>query len=255
MIRDRDILFVTTTLHTKWLNYQKQLIKKHFPESEHIVIDGRGNWPYAWFYWLNPLKDTAAKWFVHLDEDCFLNSREELLKLIQKMEDEDITLSAVSDGYHHYRGANPVAINSFFMVGNVDHFNDLNFDTEGVTFELNVDGGWRNNKGILYNPDKHRSDFMYPHEIMENGENCTYEQEPYYIILWMLKERGRKFNYLYPHFDERFKSTNPRTTKDSDDIAIHMWYTRQWGSPMMVHNTPNSSRYNLIEEHINKNMI
>ena len=114
MIKDQDIIFVTTTLYTKWLNYQKQLVKKHFPESEHIVVDGRNNWPYAWFHWLNPLKNTSAKWFVHLDEDCFLNSREELLKLIQKMEDEDLTLSAVSDGYHHYRGANPVAINSFF---------------------------------------------------------------------------------------------------------------------------------------------
>jgi hypothetical protein len=254
MIKDQDILFVTTTLYTKWLGYQKQLIKKHFPESEHIVVDGRNNWPYAWFHWLNPLKNTSAKWFVHLDEDCFLNSREELLKLIQKMEDEGITLSAVSDGYHHYRGANPVAINSFFMVGNVDHFNDLNFDTREVTFEHNVDG-WRNNKGIIYNADRHRSDFVYPHEIMENGENCSYEQEPYYMILWMLKEKGRKFNYLYPHFDERFKSTNPRVNKDSDDIAIHMWYTRQWESSMVVHDTPNSFRYNAVEEYINKNML
>ena len=254
MIKDQDILFVTTTLYTKWLGYQKQLIKKHFPESEHIVVDGRNNWPYAWFHWLNPLRNTSAKWFVHLDEDCFLNSREELLKLIQKMEAEDITISAVSDGYHHYRGANPVAINSFFMVGNVDHFNDLNFDIREVTFEHNVDG-WRNNKGIIYNADRHRSDFVYPHEIMGNGENCSYEQEPYYMILWMLKEKGRKFNYLYPHFDERFKSTNPRVDKDSDDIAIHMWYTRQWESPMMVHDTPNSFRYNAVEEYINKNML
>jgi hypothetical protein len=90
---------------------------------------------------------------------------------------------------------------------------------------------------------------------MENGENCFYEQEPYYMILWMLKDKGRKFNYLYPHFDERFKSTNPRMTKGSGDIAIHMWYTRQWESSMMVHDTPNSFRYNAVEEYINKNML
>ena len=84
MIKDQDILFVTTTLYTKWLSYQKELVKKHFPESEHIVIDGRNNWPYTWFHWLNHIKNTTSKWFVHLDEDCFLNSREELLDLIQK---------------------------------------------------------------------------------------------------------------------------------------------------------------------------
>lgn len=254
MIKDQDILFVTTTLYTKWLGYQKQLIKKHFPESNHLVVDGRENWPYAWFHWLHPLKNTDAKWFVHLDEDCFLDSRDELLKLIQKMEDENITLSAVSDGYHHYRGANPVAINSFFMVGNVEHFNDLDFDVNKVKFTHDVDG-WRNSEGVLYDAAKHRSDFVYPHEIMGNGENCSYEQEPYYMILWMLKEKGRKFNYLYPHFDERFKSTNPRINHDTKDIAIHMWYTRQWESPMMVHDTPNSFRYNAIEEHIKKNML
>jgi len=170
------------------------------------------------------------------------------------MDEENITLSAVSDGYHHYRGANPVAINSFFMVGNVEHFNDLNFDVQEVTFEHDVNG-WRNSKGIVYDAAKHRSDFVYPHEIMENGENCSYEQEPYYMILWMLKERGRKFNYLYPHFDERFKSTNPRIKHDSEDIAIHMWYVRQSESSMVVHDIPNFSRYNAVEDHINKNML
>jgi len=34
-----------------------------------------------------------------------------------------------------------------------------------------------------------------------------------------------------------------------------MWYTRQWESSMIVHDTPNSFRYNAVEDHINKNML
>ncbi len=250
MIRDEDIIFITTSLHTKWLGYQSEIISKLFPNSEHIIIDGRTGWPYVWFHWLSKIEDTTAKWFVHLDEDCFLSGRNQLIELLDKMEDNNFTLSAVSDGYHHYRGSNPVAINPFFMVGNVDHFRDLKFDLSITKFSF--DGlGWQNNRGIYYNPDKHRVDFEYPHEITENGENCSVEQEPYYMILWMLKERGRKFNYLYPYFDDRFKSTNPRIDKNSEDIAIHMWYARQWESPMDVHGVPNYERYKKIETYLN----
>lgn len=249
MIQDQEIIFVTTTLKSKWLDYSRFLVSKFFPNSEHIIKDGRSNWPYAWFYWLEDLKKTKAKWFVHLDEDCFLSGREELINLISKMKSEGITLSGVSDGYHHYRGANPVAINSFFMVGNVEHMNDLNFSLDDLEFRHDTEG-WRNSREVLYDQTKHRLDFSYPHEKFGNSENCSYEQEPYYMIFWLLKEKGRKFNYLFPHFDERFKSTNPRIDQNSGDLAIHMWYTRQWQSPFDVHGTPNHFRYQEIEKYI-----
>ena len=250
MIKDEDIIFITTTLHSKWLNYQREIIKKLFPDSPHIIIDGRSDWPYAWFYWMKAIKDVPGKWFIHLDEDCFIESREEILRLIEKMDLEGYSLSAVSDAYHHYRGANKVAINSFFMIGNKKDFMEVDFDYSDMNFNLTPEG-WRNNKGILFDPSRHSSNFNYPHKIMGNGENPSYEQEPYYALLWKLKEGGKKFYYLYPHFDERFKSTNPRIDSDSKDIAIHMWYTRTWDSPMDVHGVPNGERYRMVEEYLN----
>lgn len=250
MIRDEEIIFVTTTLHTKWLSYQKMIIKKLFPKSQHIIIDGRSDWPYAWFYWMKEIKDIPGKWFIHIDEDCFIESKNEIIKLIQKMESEGYTLSAVSDALHHYRGANKVAVNSFFMIGNKEDFMDVNFDYMDIEFYL-TENGWRNSKEILFNPEKHSRGFNYPHEIMHNSENPNYEQEPYYALLWKLKEDGKKFYYLFPHFDERFKSTNPRINSDSPDIAIHMWYTRFWENPMDVHGLPNSERYRRIEQYLN----
>lgn len=252
--KDSDLLFVTTTVFSRWLDYQKQLIKKFFPGSEILIIDGRQNWPYAWFYWMEKIQDRTEKWFVHIDEDCFLTGREPLIELIQKAEDGDYTLAAVSDGFHHYRGANPVAINSFFMLGRMSHFQELDFKLEGIKF-WHEDAGWRNSLGIIYDEYKHRKDFVYPHEKMGNGENCAYEQEPYYLILWMLKEAKRKFLYLYPHFDERFMSTNPRVSKTSEDLAIHMWYTRTWESPSPVHGIPNALRYYRVEDYLLKNLL
>ena len=249
MLNDKDIVFVTTTLHSIWLDYQKKLVSRYFPESQHIIVDGRNNWPNAWFYWMDEVKDSGCKWFIHLDEDCFIEGREEVIKLLEKMEAEDITLSAVSDGYHHYRGANPIAINSFFMAGNIEHVTSTGIDYRSMKFWLTNDG-WRNNLDILYDVEKHSERFDYPHEIQGNGANYAYEQEPYYALLWKLKEAGRKFYYLYPYFDERFKSTNPRIDKDSPDIAIHMWYTRQWQTPMMVHGTPNFTRYQRVEQYL-----
>lgn len=249
MIKDEDIIFVTTTLHSKWLNYQRKIIKDLFPGSPHIIIDGRTDWPYAWFYWMDEIKEIPGKWFIHIDEDCFIESKDEILKLIEKMDLEGYTLSAVSDAYHHYRGANKVAINSFFMIGNKKDFMDVDFNYLDIKFHL-TENGWRNSKEILFDPDKHLNGFVYPHEIIGNGENPEYEQEPYYALLWKLKEGGKKFYYLYPHFDERFKSTNPRIDSKSQDIAIHMWYTRFWDSPMDVHGLPNSERYERVEEYL-----
>lgn len=250
MIKDSDIVFITPSLSTKWIEYQQKILKSNFPESSFIVIDGRGGWPKSWFLWIDEIKKTNHKWYVHIDEDCFIESKEQLLILIQKIEDEGYSLSAVSDAYHHYRGANPVAINSFFMVGKVQDILDLDLNIKDLSFWHHASEGWKNNLEIGYK-EIHRKDFTYPHEIMGNSENCFYEQEPYYMVLWMLIERGKKFYYLYPHFDERFKSTNPRISKDSPDIAIHMWYTRFCDSPMDVHGLPNNERYLRLERYLN----
>lgn len=84
-----DIVFVTTTLHTKWLDYQQKIIKILFPESDIIIVDGRGNWPNSWFYWIDEVKKSDKKYYIHIDEDFFITSKEELLKSIQKMEDNN----------------------------------------------------------------------------------------------------------------------------------------------------------------------
>jgi hypothetical protein len=254
MISEKDIVFVTTTLYTKWLNYQKQIIKDLFPESRHIIVDGRGNWPNSWFYWIDEVKNCDQEYYIHIDEDFFITNKEEFLKVIEKMKSENIDLIGCPDGYHHYRGANPVAINTFLMFGRVRDIKRINTDLKSMTFNLtsfdNISYSWKNSKNIKFN-DSYKSDFSYSFEE-QGGSNFINEHEPYYAFLWTMKELGCKFDYLYPHFDDRFKSTNPRVTKDSEDIGIHMWYTRQWNSFMDVHGLPNVERYNRLEKYITR---
>ena len=94
MVSDKEIVFVTTALYTKWLDYQKNIIKNLFPESKHIIVDGRklAEWPKSWFYWIDHIKGSQYKWYVLIDEDCFLVNREELISVINKMDNEDINI-------------------------------------------------------------------------------------------------------------------------------------------------------------------
>lgn len=252
MIEEKDIVFVTTTLYTKWLNYQKEIIKKLFPDSQHIIVDGRTNWPNSWFYWIDEVKKCNKKYYVHIDEDFFITSKEEFLKVIEKMESENIDLIGCPDGYHHFRGANPVAINTFLMFGRVDNVKKINIDLKNMRFGLtSFDGvsySWQNSFDIKFK-ESYKSDFKYQFE-QQGGSNFVNEHEPYYAFLWFMKEIGCKFDYLYPYFDDRFKSTNARLSSNSEDIGIHMWYTRQWFDRMDVHGMANVDRYEKVEKFI-----
>jgi hypothetical protein len=248
MIEDKDICFVTTTLYTKWLKYQSDIIKYNFPNSQHIIIDGRNNWPNSWFYWIEEVKKSNSKYFVHIDEDFFITNKEEFLKVIEKMETDDLDLIGCPDGLNSYRGANPVAINTFLMFGRIEKIRNINLNNIQFAY---TNEGWINNYGIKFK-EIYKNDFKYTFKET-GGSNFKFEQEPYYAFLWTMKENGCKFDYLYPNFDDRFKSTNPRLTEESNDIGIHMWYTRQWNSDMDVWGLPNIDRYNLVEETILKN--
>lgn len=250
MVKDEDIIFVTTTLKTKWLKYQSDIISNMFPNSKHIIIEGSKNWPNSWFYWIKEVSKFDCKYYVHVDEDFFFESKEEFMRCFKKIEDCEIDLLGVSDGYHHYRGANPVAINTFLLIGKIEHL--INLDFTNIRFGFG-ESGWSNNLGLKFD-NEYLKDFDYEHK-KQGASNFEFEQEPYYAFLWELKKLGCKFGYLFPYFDERFKSTNPRINEDSKDIGIHMWYTREWNSNNDVWGLPNIVRYNSIEKHLKTNKI
>jgi hypothetical protein len=242
MIEESDIVFVTTSNDDFLLNKQQKILSELFPGSDRIVVK-EGSWPYKWFKWIPLMKDRSEKYFIHLDIDFFVTSREEVIRSVEELEKNNYSLYGVSDGYDPYRGANPVALNSYYMVGKISDINELNLNPNFLYFSL-YEGGWKNNLN-LYFKEEYLKTFNYPHEIQENRKNPNYyySQEPYYIIFWMLLEKGKKIGYLYSKFDERFKSSNPRIDENSPDIGIHMWYSREWRSETDVFGMKNNERY------------
>jgi hypothetical protein len=245
MVDEKNVIFVTTTLCTKWLRYHNALIKKFFPNTPHLVVDGRGNWPYPWFYWIEAIKKTNYKYFIMVDEDFFLTSREEMLKLLEKVENESIDLIVPPDGYTHYRFHNPVAINTYLMVGLIEKVKSI--DLRDIKF--GYDGlNWVNNRNIKFQESyKEGWEYDFP-----KVSYCTYDDfEPYYTFMWEMKRLGAKFKYLYPRFDDRFDSSNPRITENSEDIGIHMWYLRAWSdTTIKPFKFTNLERYNLVEKYL-----
>lgn len=253
-----SICFVTTSLKSKWLDYQQKNISKIFPESKRIVVDGSNDWPRAWFYWIAQVADLSDqyKYYIHIDDDCFLLSRERLLEVVSLFEEGKCDLCGPPDGTHKYRGANPVAMNSFLMMGRVDDIKKLvssgRYNLKTLQFGYHPVNGWLNSTGLKF---KEEYKVGWKPICDEGGMTFAQDYEPYYLFMWWMKEMGVRFSYLYPSFDERFKSTNPRLTKDSEDIAIHMWYSRVWNSPMDVHGMKNIDRFNKLEKFLIKNHL
>lgn len=80
MVKESEIIFVTTSISTKWINYQQKILKDNFPESSFLVVDGTDRWPNAWFKWIDKIKNLQAKWYVHIDEDCFIENKGEVIQ-------------------------------------------------------------------------------------------------------------------------------------------------------------------------------
>ncbi len=142
-------------------------------------------------------------------------------------------------------------MNSFFMIGKVDSLKKLDFEFGKLMFNYSFDGtnyNSINNFNLKFKED-YLIDFKYDFDI-RGGANFSVEQEPYYLFFWLMKDLGMKFGYLYPHFDDYFKSTNPRVDMESNNIGIHAWYTRNWDQTFEVHGIPNVERYLRIEYHL-----
>ena len=72
------IVFFTTSTFSDIQDVQTSCIRKLFTESNHVKFDGRTGWFTVWYQWLDFAKSYEADWYVHIDEDCFITSREEI---------------------------------------------------------------------------------------------------------------------------------------------------------------------------------
>ena len=251
-MEERDIVFATTTLFSDCLEVQRNIIKNMFPNSQHLLIDGRDTvkWPNSMFYWIDLVKETDAKYFILIDEDCFLTDKEEVLKTISLLDKYDFI--GCPDGYHPSRIENPIVICPFLLFGKVDKLKNIQYNMSDIKYDLNYSHGdfnWKISEDIKYK--HHFKDlFVYPHKII-GDYNFSHSKEPFYFLFWHLLDLGMKFGYLFPHFDKELKSTNPKINEESNEMAIHIWESRNMDKDDKLFGTTTNERFEKVLKYLN----
>ena len=222
------VLTVTASMGTRWEAYSQALLKKFVPEWRRVVVDGRRNWTPTGF--IEHVIHEDVDYVVHVDEDCFVSSREGLLGLIHCLEsDHSISAAGIPDGGSYYRNHNPAALNLYFVV----------FRASALRFAWQERDQWPHM----------RFQQSYAHEVLRQRDDLDPsriswdEGEPYYPLFWSLLGTGGRFLYLR----EQLHPTRWSSVVQGADgaIAEHLWYLRQWFSndTMPGHNRSNCSRY------------
>ncbi len=260
MILDTDIVFITTTIFSECFNFQQSLIKKLFPDSKSLVIDGsdKYEWPNSMFKWINEVKNCNEKYFILIDEDCFLINKEEIIRTLELIESGRYDIMGCPDGYHPFRTCNPIVLNPFLLFGRISDIKEkVDIDFYNIKYKIKSLPGlsskghhyeWSNSAGIKY---KHiyKDTFIYPHPILskfyfQDGK------EPYYCFFWFLKEKGFNFGYLYPYMNKDMVTTNPKIDENSDEIAVHIWESRNMNNNNKLFGKTAKERFELAKNYI-----
>lgn len=222
------VLTVTTSMGTRWEAYSQALLGTLVPEWRRIVVDGRRNWTPTGF--IRHVVDEDVDYVVHVDEDCFVSSRERLLHLIDTLDsDHSISAAGIPDGGSYYRSHNPAALNLYFVVFRAsalrsawrerDHWHRMRFER------------------------RYADEVLRQRDDLDSSRVSWDEGEPYYPLFWSLLRMGGRFLYLREHLHSKRWSSVVHGADGA--IAEHLWYLRQWFSndTMPGHDCSNRSRY------------
>ena len=215
-IVSRKVLFVTSSLRTRWLYYSQALVARHFPKAARVVLDGRREWSPLGF--LSSVLKSEADYIVHIDEDCFLLDARPLNELIAWMDTQpDVALAGTPDGGVPYRNHNPLACNLFFAV----------FKRKAVATLVREHPKWRH-----YRYSDEFAGRGAPSQSLSSSDLVSFDDyEPYYPFSWLVLRGGRRIEYLRAELNPRYWSTDVRWHKeDASVIARHMWWVRDWKS-------------------------
>lgn len=214
------VFLVPSRICYPFLELQQNIIHKMFPESMSIVVSTSTKWPMKWYDWIELARESGKKYYTHIDEDCFLIDKQQVINTAQLLNTYDLIGTPDSD-VPYREDVNNVAMNSFFMMGRVDSLQDINVPEV---------------RKLRFNPEIHASRA----NVVYKGSKPDFE--PYYGFFWHLLNNNKRFKYLDVRFDERFRSSNPRLGSNYSDICMHLWYSRVWRQ--------HEDRYNAAKEYL-----
>jgi hypothetical protein len=223
------VLAVTTSMGTPWESYSQALLARHVPEWERLIIDGRRNWVSTGF--IDRVVQADADYVVHVDEDCFVQSRTGLLAMIDAFErDKSLVAAGIPDGGHYYREHNPAALNLFFVV----------FRMDALRKAWEQKPQWSTAR---FRPEYGTEVMRQQPTLDESRIKWADAAEPYYGLFWTLMAAGGRFLYLGENLNRSRWST--QVLFEGQPIAEHLWYLRNWFSDevMAGHDCANGERY------------
>jgi hypothetical protein len=227
------VLAVTTSLGTRWESYSQALISQSFPHWERLIVDGRKGWTPAGFI-AHALRGDSD-FVVHVDEDCFMLSREAMDEILARFaNDPSLVAAGVPDGGHYYRELNPAALNLFFVV----------FRTSALRAAWEARDHWDQ---VAFHPAD--GDDVRRQVPDLDAQRVHWDRsEPYYPLFWSLLRAGGRFLYL-PHGLNRERWSTLVHAPSGAVAAEHLWYLREWKSDRTQpgHDCPNINRYRALE--------
>jgi hypothetical protein len=231
------LLFITTSLGTKWESYSQALIARGYPAQKRVVIDGTGKWSPMMF--LSAALEEDSDYTIHIDEDCFLYDPNQLDELISYLEsNEEVVFAGVPDGGHYYREHNPYACNLFFVV----------FKTKAIRQILKANPNWSSCRFQESYRDAESLDFSK----LDRARISFDDYEPYYPFFWAILDSGKKIHYLDQRLNRDLFSTDVYVNGAKEPMARHMWYLRSWSTAELgpYDKVPNLQRYKKAEHEI-----
>ena len=218
-LRDEEVVFVTNTRFTPWLERSQETIAAEFPSSRRLVLDGRSGWPEVWFSWIRKVRRARERWVCLVDEDCFLCARDAIATIVARLEEAGAGVAGVPDHFFQPRVFNELAMNPFFLVVDRERMLDATRSVRRWR-RLRARPEWFDRARYPWSPAIRRA---------------AVEYEPFYPFFWLFYEAGIPLLYLYPHEDFRFANergafpaTAVRLEPSAPDACVHLWYSREW---------------------------
>lgn len=234
------VLLVTTSMGTRWEAYSQTLLKLYVPEWQRVVVDGRKNWSPTGF--IEHVLGYDVDYIIHVDEDCFVESRRALLKLIQTFDaDSSLVAAGIPDGGIYYRENNPAALNLFFVV----------FRASALCAAWKKREEWP----TLVFCEEYAASVREQCPYLDERRIDWNEGEPYYPLFWSLMKQGGGFLYLREKLNgQRWSSLV--CLPSGELVAEHLWYLRQWFSEEVMpgHDCSNRSRYENVAAELRKQL-
>ncbi len=242
MIEQSRVLFVSTSMCTKWEFYSRALVQKYFPSATHLIIDGRRSWHPLYF--LTEVIKIDADYVVHIDEDCFLLDAAPLESIIDFLDKHhDYAVAGTPDGGVPYRFHNYYACNLFFTI----------FRQQALKEALGSQKRWMK---LRYNPS-HIPEGALTNYPFYNDKYTIDEFENYYPIFWLIFKCGYKTKYLKVDLNKDYLASDVYVEGFTCPFARHMWYLRDWNnqSPHEESQISHYERYMKLESNCLKPLI